>query len=109
MIGNSSDEERRYLHLITLLTVSSAMVGVCITAISLIGILNSFNKTEGLIDDLLAVASLAFLTTSLLSFAGMRTRWGRAWTHLLRVLDVLFCLALSIVFVATALLTWVLL
>jgi hypothetical protein len=106
MNGNSSDDERRYLHLITLLTVSSAMVGVCITAIGLIEILHYLNSTEWIIDDFLAIASMLFLVTSILSFVGMRTRWGQRRTSLIRILDVLFCLGLSVVFVATALLTW---
>jgi hypothetical protein len=106
MNGHSADEERRYLHLITLLTVSSAMVGVCITAIGLIEILHSLNNTEWIIDDLLAIASLLFVVASILSFAGMRTRWGQASKGLIRSLDILFCIGLTVVFIATAMLTW---
>ncbi len=105
--SNESDE-RKFFHLITLLSVSAGMVGVCLTAIGLIGILQSLNKLELVVDDLLATASLLFLTTSLLSFAGLRTRVSQTWRGFTRTLDVLFCLGLSLVFIATGLLTWIL-
>jgi hypothetical protein len=79
MNTSSETDDRKFLHLITLLSVSAGMVGVCLTAIGLIGIVKSLNRTELVIDDVLATASLLFLTTSLLSFAGLRTRVSQTW------------------------------
>ena len=101
------NSDRQFLHLITLLSVSAGMVGVCLTAIGLIGILKSLNKVELIIDDVLALASLLFLVTCVLSFVGMRTRLSQIWHGFTRALDVLFCLGLGLVFIATGLLTWV--
>jgi hypothetical protein len=108
MTKNESDpEDRLYTHLLTVLSVSSGMVGVCLTAISLIGILKSLNKLEIMIDDLLAISTLLFLAAAVLSFLGMRTRVATTWRGFGRTLDFVFCLGLGLVVVATVLLTWV--
>lgn len=99
-------DERFYTHLLTVLSVSSGMVGVCLTAIGLIGIIKSMNKVEILVDDMLAVGAVLFMVTALLSFFGMRTRLSQTWRGLARTIDILFCLALVLVVVATAMLTW---
>ncbi len=97
----------RDTHLLTVLSVSSGMVGACLTAIGLIGIVKSLNKIETVVDDLLAIGTLVFMVAAALSFVGMRTRVGRKWRHLVRVLDVIFCVGMLLVVVAAVLLTWV--
>jgi hypothetical protein len=102
-------EDRAYTHLLTVLSVSSGMVGVCLTAIGLIGIIKSLNKVEVLVDDLLAVSTLMFMFAAVLSFLGLRSGVVRRWRHFERTLDLIFCLGLVLVVVATVLLTWVVL
>jgi hypothetical protein len=102
----SQAEERFYTHQLTVLSVSSGMVGVCLTAIGLIGIIKSLNKVEMLVDDMLAVGAVMFMVTALLSFFLMRTRLREAWRSITLTIDVIFCLALVLVVVATAMLTW---
>jgi hypothetical protein len=92
--------------MLTVLSVSSGMVGVCLTAIGLIGIMKSLNKVEVLVDDLLAVSALMFLVAAVLSFLGLRARLVRRWRHFERSLDLIFCLGLILVVIATVLLTW---
>jgi hypothetical protein len=104
--GDAQADERFYTHLLTVLSVSSGMVGVCLTAIGLIGIMKSLNKVEILVDDMLAVGAVLFMVTALLSFFGMRTQLSQSWRSLARTIDILFCLALVLVVVATAMLTW---
>jgi uncharacterized membrane protein YidH (DUF202 family) len=99
-------EERFFTHQLTVLSVSSGMVGVCLTAIGLIGIIKSLNKVELIVDDMLAVATMMFLVTGLLSFFAMRTRLVQAWRGAPLAIDVVFCLGMVLVVVATALLTW---
>jgi len=94
-------------HLVALMSVSSGMVGACLTAIGLIGIVKSLNRAENLVDDSLAIATLFFTTAALLSFVGMRTRIGRSWRHLVLTLDIVFCLGMLLTFLAALLLTWV--
>lgn len=94
-------------HYLTLLSVSSGMVGACLTAIGLIGVMKSLNRIETFVDDLLAIGTLTFTIAAALSFLGLRTRWGKASRNLVRVLDVIFCAGLGLVVVAVLLLTWV--
>ena len=102
-------DERLYAHQLAVLSVSSGMVGVCLTAIGLIGIIKSLNKVEMLVDDMLAIGAVMFMVTSLLSFFAMRTRLSQTWRSITRTIDIIFCLALVLVSVATAMLTWVVL
>jgi hypothetical protein len=99
-------DERYYTHLLTILTVSSGMVGVCLTAIGLIGIIKSLNKLEMAADDLLAWGALIFMLAAVVSFFGMRTRISLVWRRFAVALDLLFCSGLIIVVVATVMLTW---
>ena len=96
-----------HTHMNTVLSVSCGMVGVCLTAIGLIGILKSLNKIETLVDDLLALATMIFMISTSLSFLGMRTSVRSTWRSFGRVLDSVFCFGLVLVVVATVLLTWV--
>jgi len=105
-LDGAQADERFYTHLLTVLSVSSGMVGVCLTAIGLIGIIKSLNKVEMLVDDMLAIGTMMFMVTSLLSFFAMRTRLSQTWRGITHTIDIIFCLALVLVAVATAVLTW---
>jgi uncharacterized membrane protein len=59
-----------YLHISE---ISVAMVGVCLTAISLLRVSQSLSKIDTFIDDLLAFDSFVFLTSSLLAYSLVRT------------------------------------
>jgi len=102
-----SDDDRIYAHLLTLLSVSAAMVGVCLTAVGLVSVIEALNKWEGWVDDLLAVGSLIFSLVTLLSFLGIRTRIRYSWPRYLLLLDILFCLGIGTMVVASFLLTYV--
>jgi hypothetical protein len=105
----ASAEDRFYTHLLTVLSVSSGMVGVCLTAIGLIGIVKSLNNVETFVDDLLAISSMVFMIAAILSFLGMRSNVAKSWRYFARTLDLIFCLGLVLVVVATSLLTWMVL
>ena len=100
-------DDRFYTHLLTVLSVSSGMVGVCLTAIGLIGIIKSLNPVEMIVDDVLAIGALLFMLAAALSFVGMRSRLSLTWRSYARVLDLIFCCGLLLVVVAIVLLTWV--
>lgn len=59
---------------IHIFTVSSAMVGVCLTVIGLIRVVITLGKADTLADDLLAGDALLFLISCLLSYAALRSR-----------------------------------
>ena len=108
--GHESDiEDRLYAHLVAVLSVSAGMVGVCLTAISLIGVMKSLNKLETAVDDLLVVSSLLFMLCAALSFLGMRTSLTAKWRGFAWTLDVCFFLGLMALVVACVMLTWVVL
>jgi heme/copper-type cytochrome/quinol oxidase subunit 4 len=102
-------DDRLYTHLTTILSVSAGMVGVCLTAISLLGITKSLNKTETLIDDILAGDAVVFMVVALLGFLGMRTRLATTWRGFALVVDTIFCLGLIVTVIVAGLLASVVL
>jgi hypothetical protein len=105
-VESDNENEALNVHLLTLLSVASGMAGVCATAIGLIGIVKNLNKVETLVDDLFAIGSVLFLFVTGLSFLSLRTKLRAKWRHLVLTLDVAFFLGLSVVVVASALLTY---
>ena len=101
-----TEDDRNYAHLLTLLSVSAAMVGVCLTAVGLVNVIEVLQKWEGWVDDILAVASLIFSLVTLLSFLGLRTRLRYRWPRYVIVLDVFFCLGIILMVAASFLLTY---
>jgi hypothetical protein len=101
-----SDDERTYAHLLTILSVSAAMVGVCLTAIGLVSVIEALNKVERIVDDMLAVTTLIFSLVTLFSFLGIRTPIRRSWRRYMLILDVLFCFGIGTMVFASMLLTF---
>ena len=99
-------DERLYTHLSTLLAVSAGMVGVCLTAISLIGIFEFHSKIDTLLDEVLAVDSILYLTTSLLVFVALRTPLKKRSSAIALAADLDFSLALILTAISCGLLAW---
>ena len=100
-----SNDDQNYAHMLTLLSVSAAMVGVCLTACGLVNVIEALNKIEGWIDDFLAIGSLVFSIVTLLSFLGIRTRIRR-WPRFVLLLDSLFCAGIVTMVAASFMLTY---
>ncbi|PYL92591.1 MAG: hypothetical protein DMF14_03475 [Verrucomicrobia bacterium] len=81
---------------IHIFTVSSAMVGVCLTVIGLIRVVITLGKADTLADDLLASDALLFLTSCLLSYAALRARNLRRMHNIERAADVVFIVAIVV-------------
>ena len=79
---------------IHIFTVSSAMVGVCLTVIGLIRVVITLGKADTLADDLLASDALLFLISCLLSYAALRARNLRRMHNIERAADVVFIVAM---------------
>jgi hypothetical protein len=103
------DVDRYTTHLLTILSVSAGMVGVCLTAIGLIGVMKMLHRMEILVDDVLAVSAMLFMAAAVMSFVGLRSEFSKRWRHFERTLDGLFCAGLVLMAIATLLLTWVVL
>ena len=84
------------------------MVGVCLTVIGLVRVVITLGKADTLADDLLAVDALLFLTSCFLSYAALRSRGTRRMHRLERTADGVFILAMIVMVVICAFLTYAL-
>ena len=91
---------------IHIFTVSSAMVGVCLTVVDLIRVVITLGKADTLADDLLASDALLFLTSCLFSYAALRARGFRRRHLIERVADVVFITAMVVMTVICGFITY---
>jgi uncharacterized membrane protein len=91
---------------IHIFTVSSAMVGVCLTVIGLIRVVITLGNADTLADDLLAGDALLFLVSCLLSYWALRSRTVRRMHRLEKIADVIFIVAMIGMVIVCALITY---
>jgi hypothetical protein len=89
--SNNHLEEDISIHIFS---VSSAMVGVCLTVIGLIRVVITLGKADTVADDLLAADAFLFLVASLLSYSALRTRSKRRMHRRERLADAIFIAAM---------------
>src|SRR5678816_4359985 len=91
---------------IHIFTVSSAMVGVCLTVIGLVRVVITLGKADTLADDLLAADALLFLLSCLLSYAALRSRGFRRMHRIERAADATFMVAMLVMVTICGFLTY---
>jgi len=91
---------------IHIFTVSSAMVGVCLTVIGLIRVVITFGRADTLADDFLAGDALLFLVSCLLSYWALRSRSVRRMHRLEKIADAIFIVAMIGMVIFCALITY---
>jgi hypothetical protein len=91
---------------IHIFTVSSAMVGVCLTVIGLIRVVITFGKADTVADDLLAADAFLFLLSCLISYSALRTRSKRRMHRMERIADGIFILAMILMVVICGFITY---
>ena len=91
---------------IHIFTVSSAMVGVCLTVIGLIRVVITLGRADTLADDLLAGDSLLFLISCLLSYWALRSRGLRRMHRLEKIADGIFIVAMIGMVIICAVITY---
>ncbi len=101
--SNSNLEQDICIHIFT---VSSAMVGVCLTVIGLIRVVITLGNADTLADDLLAGDALLFLVSCLLSYWALRSRTLRRMHRLEKIADAIFIIAMIGMAVVCALVTY---
>lgn len=107
MGANGNDKTRLEEDIcIHIFTVSSAMVGVCLTVIGLIRVVITLGKADTLADDFLASDALLFLTSCLLSYAALRARNFRRRHLIERTADVVFITAMVVMTVICSFITY---
>jgi hypothetical protein len=91
---------------IHIFTASAALVGVCLTVISIVGRITAGTTVHRLEDDLLAVDAMVFLTSCLLSYGALRVR-GKGRMHRLETAaDIVFIIGLCGLVLACGLIVW---
>jgi len=91
---------------IHIFTVSSAMVGVCLTVIGLIRVVITLGRADTLADDFLAGDALLFLLSCLLSYWALRSRSIRRMHRLEKLADAIFIIAMIGMVIICALITY---
>src|SRR6476646_11823014 len=91
---------------IHIFTVSSAMVGVCLTVIGLIRVVITLGKADTLADDFLAADALLFLVSCFMSYGALRSRGKARMLRLERVADGVFIFAMILMVMICAFLTY---
>src|SRR5207249_12145153 len=91
---------------IHIFTVSSAMVGVCLTVIGLIRVVITLGRADTLADDLLAGDALLFLISCLLSYWALRSLSLRRMHRLEKIADGIFIIAMIGMVIICALITY---
>lgn len=105
------DDHSRFLEediSVHILSVSAAMVGVCLTVIGLLRVVITIQRADTVADDLLAIDAFLFLLSCLLSYWALRTRTVRRMHNVERVADAVFMLALILMVIVCAFVTYAL-
>ena len=111
MEGETNEQRDPNSHLehdicIHIFTVSSAMVGVCLTVIGLIRVVITLGRADTLADDLLAGDALLFLISCLLSYWALRSRGLQRMHRLEKIADVIFIVAMIGMVIICAVITY---
>jgi len=91
---------------IHIFSVSAALVGVCLTVISVVRVVITATKINTLADDILAADALLFLTSCLLAYWAMRSRTERRMRLVERAADIVFIIGLLLMAIVCALITY---
>ena len=91
---------------IHIFTVSSAMVGVCLTVIGLVRVVITLGKADTFADELMAFDALLFLGCCLISYAALRSRGSQRMRRLERIADGIFITAMIVMVAICAFITY---
>ena len=103
------DTEHAFAHTLTVFSVSSGMIGVCLTAIGLVKIVSQAKGIETLCDDLIVIDAMLFGLAALLGFRGLRRfiRHESPLSH--QLMDWIFLSGLGLTIVICGIFAWSLL
>ena len=79
-----------------LLSVSGTLAGLCVTAVALMKTLGKSVNAATVVDDMFAVCALLFLTCIYLIFSALRTRKPTVVRMLVKIVDLVFLAALTL-------------
>lgn len=108
-LQDHNSDDKLHDHLLNIIAVSAGMLGVCLTAIGLIGVIKATATIETLCDEILAVTSFVYLGAAIIAFIALRTPLRKRAIGLTTLVDVLFCLGLIFTAVACGFLVMIVL
>lgn len=91
---------------IHIFTASSALVGVCLTVISIVRSFTEAHKIQTIVDDVLAVNAMVFLSSCLLSYWALRTRGSERMHRVESAADTVFLIGLGGMVCACGMIVW---
>lgn len=106
---SSSDanvEQREFELSLAVFSVSAALVGVCLTGIGLLQVVQRLGRIGLLGDELLATECVAFLASCVLSFLSFRVRQPHRRRVLRRYADAVFLFGLGVLTATAFLITF---
>ena len=86
--------------LLYLLSVAATLAGLCVTVVALMKTLTTSATAATLVDDMFALCAVLFLLDTYLIFWALSTRRPALAVRLIRVLDVIFLAALTLMTLA---------
>lgn len=92
-----------------ILTTSSVMLGLCLTVISVMHSQKTLDTLETVVDDIIAIDALIFLTACYLSYAALRARHLQRIHRIESIADAVFLLGMTGMGVACSLFVWTIL
>lgn len=108
MTGDSSHEQREHDLTMHVFSISSAMVGVCLTAIGILRLIATQTKAQTLGDDFLAADAVLFVCCCFLSFWSFKTKQPILRQRLRLLVDILFMVALVVMVCICAIIAYAL-
>jgi multisubunit Na+/H+ antiporter MnhF subunit len=94
MQNQQNDEFERTLD-VHIMSVSATLVGVCLMVIGIFRVTNKMTLVNSLGDDLLALDTVGFLASCMLSYFALRAREKRRQKLLEKLADRIFLISLS--------------
>ena len=82
--------------LLSLLSISATLAGLCVTVVALMKALGKETDSATIADDMFAVCALLFLASTYLIFWALKTSKPGLATLLVKLLDVVFLVALTL-------------
>ncbi|HVJ01366.1 MAG TPA: hypothetical protein VM662_04235 [Sphingomonas sp.] len=86
--------------------VAAALLGVCLTGITVLRVVNAVHGRETLADDLLSVDALLFLVATLASYVALREQSRKRLHWLERIADHAFIAAMLLLTLACFVITY---
>lgn len=98
-------EEREHGLMMSIFSVSAAMIGVCLTGIGIMRVVTTIDQISTLSDEFLACDAILFLVSCLSAFLSFRARDHTRRKLLRKVADISFFLGLLVMSIVCILIT----